>query len=326
MLTIYLLFFTSKMRHFTSFHDVPKPANLLAEAKAVKANPFAHKALGENKTLGLIFFNPSLRTRMSTQIAAYNVGMNVIAMDINEQGWKIETQDGAVMNGDKAEHIKDAVGVMGEYCDIIGVRTFATLTDRAADYQDFTLEQFKKYAGIPIVSLESAIRHPLQSLADWLTIEEHKTTPRPKVVLTWAPHPKALPQAVANSFVEWMQNTDYELIVTHPEGYELSPDFIRNVTVEYDQRKAFQRADFIYCKNWSSYQDYGKILSQDTCWMVTADKMRLTNQAKFMHCLPVRRNVKVTDEVLDSPDSLIMLQANNRIYAAQAVLKGILEK
>jgi N-succinyl-L-ornithine transcarbamylase len=250
--------------------------------------------------------------------------MNVIAMDINEQGWKIETQDGAIMNGDKAEHIKDAVGVMGQYCDIIGVRTFATLSDRAQDYQDFTLEQFKKYAGVPVVSLESAIRHPLQSLADWLTIEEYKTTSRPKVVLTWAPHPKALPQAVANSFAEWMQNADYELVITHPEGYELAEEFTKNVKIEYDQNRAFENADFIYAKNWSNYQNYGKVLNQDMNWTVSAQKMTLTKQAKFMHCLPVRRNVVVMDEVIDGANSLILPQAQNRVFAAQAVLQTLL--
>jgi N-succinyl-L-ornithine transcarbamylase len=312
------------MQHFTRLADVPQPTELLALAKIVKQNPWANETLGKRKTLGLIFFNPSLRTRLSTQKAAYNLGMNVIAMDINEQGWKIETQDGAIMNGDKAEHIKDAVGVMGQYCDILGVRTFATLTDRAQDYQDFTLEQFKKYAGVPVVSLESAIRHPLQSLADWLTIEEYKTISRPKVVLTWAPHPKALPQAVANSFVEWMQNADYELLITHPEGYELAEEFTKNVKIEYDQNRAFEKADFIYAKNWSNYQNYGKVLNQAMNWTVSAQKMALTKQAKFMHCLPVRRNVVVMDEVIDGANSLILPQAQNRVFAAQAVLQTLL--
>jgi N-succinyl-L-ornithine transcarbamylase len=314
------------MQHFTRLADVSQPAELLALAKKIKQNPWADESLGKRKTLGLIFFNPSLRTRLSTQKAAYNLGMNVIAMDINEQGWKIETQDGAIMNGDKVEHVKDAVGVMGQYCDIIGVRTFATLTDRVQDYQDFTLEQFKKYAGVPIVSMESAIRHPLQSLADWLTIEEHKTRPRPKVVLTWAPHPKALPQAVANSFAEWMQNADYELVITHPEGYELATEFTQNTKIEYDQNRAFENADFIYAKNWSNYQDYGKVLNQDMNWTVSAQKMALTQQAKFMHCLPVRRNVVVMDEVIDGANSLILPQAQNRVFAAQAVLQTLLSK
>ncbi|MCU0446829.1 MAG: N-acetylornithine carbamoyltransferase [Microscillaceae bacterium] len=314
------------MQHFTCWADVPQPLELLASAKALKQNPWADEGLGKHRTLGLIFFNPSLRTRLSTQKAAYNLGMQVIAMDINEQGWKIETQDGAIMNGDKAEHIKDAVGVMGQYCDIIGVRTFATLSDQEQDYQDFTLEQFKKYAGVPIVSLESAIRHPLQSLADWLTIEEHKTRPRPKVVLTWAPHPKALPQAVANSFAEWMQNTDYEFVITHPEGYELAEEFSQNVQIEYDQNKAFENADFIYAKNWSNYKNYGKVLNQDMNWTVSAQKMQLTNQAKFMHCLPVRRNVVVMDEVIDGSHSIILPQAQNRVFSAQAVLKALLQR
>jgi N-succinyl-L-ornithine transcarbamylase len=313
------------MLNFTALSDVPNPSKLLAESVKMKQSPYAFKHLGQNKTLGLIFFNPSLRTRMSTQKAANNLGMNVIAMDINEQGWKIETQDGAIMNGDKVEHIKDAVGVMGQYCDVLGVRTFATLSDKTADYQDFTLEQFKKYAGVPILSLESAIRHPLQSLADWLTIEEHKTQARPKVVLTWAPHPKALPQAVGNSFAEWMKATDYELVITHPEGYELAEEFTQGVKIEYNQKKAFENADFIYAKNWSNYLDYGKVKNQDLNWTVNAEKMALTNSAKFMHCLPVRRNVVVNDDVIDGVNSLILPQAANRVFSAQAVLGELLK-
>jgi N-succinyl-L-ornithine transcarbamylase len=313
------------MLHFTSLKDVLDLHELLREAINIKKQPLALPHLGQHKTLGLMFFNPSLRTRLSTQIAAYNLGMRVVAMDINEQGWKIETQDGAVMNGDKVEHIKDAVAVMGQYCDIIGVRTFATLSDQEADYQDSTLEQFKKYAGVPIISLESAIRHPLQSLADWLTIEEHKKISKPKVVLSWAPHPKALPQAVANSFAEWMQATEYEFVITHPEGYELAEEFTQNAQIEYNQGRAFEGADFIYAKNWSSYRDYGKVIHQDSQWTITSQKMQLTNQAKFMHCLPVRRNVIVSDDVLDGENSIVLTQAKNRVYSAQAVLKKVLE-
>ncbi|MEZ4828301.1 MAG: N-acetylornithine carbamoyltransferase [Bacteroidia bacterium] len=312
------------MKHFTSIFDHPNPYQLVESALAIKKNPLAKKSLGYGKTLGLIFFNPSLRTRLSTQRAAQNLGLDVIVMNIGEEGWKLEFQDGAVMNSDKAEHIKDAVAVMGQYCEIIGVRTFAGLQVRETDYREEVLEAFKKYAGRPVVSLESATRHPLQSLADWITIEEHKQTPRPKVVLTWAPHPRALPQAVGNSFVEWMAHAPVDLVVTHPEGYELAETFIGNVKVEYDQQKAFEGADFIYAKNWSSYREYGKILNHDPAWTVNEAKMKLTHNAYFMHCLPVRRNVIVDDAVIDSPRSLVIPQAGNRVFSAQAVLTDLL--
>ncbi|MEZ4776987.1 MAG: N-acetylornithine carbamoyltransferase [Bacteroidia bacterium] len=313
------------MKHFTSIYDLNNPVELLQTAQAVKQNPLANKTLGYGKTLGLIFFNSSLRTRLSTQRAAQNLGLDVIVMNIGEEGWKLEFQDGAVMNSDKAEHIKDAAAVIGQYCEIVGVRTFAGLKDREADYQEEVLEAFVRYTGRPVVSLESATRHPLQSLADWLTIEENKTVTRPKVVLTWAPHPRSLPQAVGNSFVEWMSHAEVELVVTHPEGYELAPSFMGDVKVEYNQKKAFEGADFVYAKNWSSYTDYGKILSLDSSWMVDEAKMSLTHQAHFMHCLPVRRNVIVADAVIDSPRSLIIPQAGNRVYAAQAVLQMLLQ-
>lgn len=311
------------MKKFTSLHDVPDPQALVKEAIALKANPFAHDALGKHKTLVMLFFNPSLRTRLSTEKAGLNLGMSVISMNATE-GWQIEFQDHVVMNSDKAEHIREAAGVISQYADVIGVRTFPTLNDRERDYSDFVINRFAELASVPVVSLESAIRHPLQSLADCVTIEEFKTKQRPKVVLTWAPHPRALPQAVANSFIEWMQVMDVDLTMTHPEGYELNPDFIKDVTIEYDQWKAFEGADFIYCKNWSSYNNYGQILHQDPAWMVTMEKMNRTDNGKFMHCLPVRRNVKVEDAVLDSPNSLVLQQANNRTYAAQAVLKKMI--
>ncbi len=311
------------MNKFTSVHDTADVQLLVNEAIAIKANPFAHEALGKHKTLVLLFFNPSLRTRLSTERAALNLGMNVISMNATE-GWQLEFQDQVIMNSDKAEHIREAAGVISQYADVIGVRTFPTLTDRERDYADFVLNRFVELASVPVISLESATRHPLQSLADCMTITEHKTTAKPKVVLTWAPHPRALPQAVANSFIEWMRAMEMDLTVTHPPGYELSPLFANGIKIEYDQRKAFEGADFIYCKNWSAYEPYGQILNQDPAWMVTMEKMNVTNNGKFMHCLPVRRNVKVEDAVLDSPNSLVLQQANNRTWAAQAVLQQIL--
>lgn len=311
------------MKKFTSVQDVPDPQALVKEAIALKANPFEYEEWGKHKTLVMLFFNPSLRTRLSTEKAALNLGMSVMTMNATE-GWQLEFQDHVVMNSDKAEHIREAAGVISQYADVIGVRTFPSLSDRERDYADFVLNRFVELAAVPVVSLESAIRHPLQSLADCITIEEFKTKARPKVVLTWAPHPRALPQAVANSFLEWMQTMDVDLSVTHPPGYELNPDFVKNVPVEYNQSKAFEGADFIYCKNWSSYNHYGQILHQDPAWMVTTEKMGLTNNGKFMHCLPVRRNVKVEDAVLDSPASIVLQQANNRTYAAQAVLRRMI--
>jgi N-succinyl-L-ornithine transcarbamylase len=312
------------MKNFTSVNDVKDLPALVEDALALKANPYAAGKLGKNKTLALLFFNPSLRTRLSTEKAAFNLGMRLMTLNPGES-WKIEFEDGAVMNADRAEHIREAAAVISKYADIIGVRTFPSLTDRDRDYADFILQKFIEHAQVPVISLESAIRHPLQSLTDWITIEEYKHTERPKVVLTWVPHPKALPQAVPNSFLEWMQCANVDLVLTHPEGYELAPAFTTKVKVEYDQRKAFEGADFIYAKNWSSYEKYGQVLSQDTAWMITADKMELTNDGKFMHCLPVRRNVVVEDAVIDGPQSLVIEQANNRTFAAQAVLKSIIE-
>ncbi|MFK7937116.1 MAG: N-acetylornithine carbamoyltransferase [Saprospiraceae bacterium] len=323
------------MKRYTSIKDVPNVQQLLQSAKDLKANPLAYNELGKNKTLVLLFFNPSLRTRLSTQKAAFNLGMNVISMNA-AQGWKFEFGDNIVMNTDKAEHIKEAAAVISQYADIIGVRTFPTLTDRERDYKDVVIEKLIEYASVPVVSLESAILHPLQSLTDLLTIEEHKKTARPKVVLTWAPHPKALPQCVSNSFVEWIKNSEVDLTITHPKGFELAERFTEGVRIEHNQHQAFADADFIYAKNWSAYHDYGKTADHflrkldlpspmASNWQITAEKMALTNNGKFMHCLPVRRNVVVADAVLDSPNSLVIEQANNRTYAAQAVLKAMLD-
>lgn len=315
------------MKKFTCVEDLGYLKEALREALEVKRDRFAYKHLGENKTLLMIFFNSSLRTRLSTQKAAMNLGMNVMVLDVNQGAWKLETERGVVMDGDKAEHLLEAIPVMGSYCDIIGVRSFAGLKDRKEDYEERVIEQFIKYSGRPVFSMEAATRHPLQSFADMITIEEHKRTPRPKVVLTWAPHPKALPQAVANSFAEWVLKSDYELVITHPKGYELDEKFTRGATIEYDQRKAFEDADFIYAKNWSAYagNNYGKVLCEDKDWTVDAEKMALTNNAYFMHCLPVRRNMIVTDEVIEAPTSLVIPEAANREISAQVVLKRMLE-
>jgi N-succinyl-L-ornithine transcarbamylase len=313
------------MKHFTSIHDVSDLKALLKEAFEIKKDPYKLEHLGHHKTMCLLFFNSSLRTRLSTQKAAENLGMKTIVFNINEEGWKIETEFGVVMDGDKAEHIKEAAGVIGRYADIIGIRSFAGLKDRQADYAEPVINQFIKYAGVPIVSMEAATRHPLQSFADVITIEEFKKKERPKVVLTWAPHPKALPHAVPNSFIEWVVAAGYEVVVTHPKGYELAPEFMNGAVLEYDQNKAFKDADFIYAKNWSNYNDYGKVLNTDRNWTVNAEKMQLTNHAKFMHCLPVRRNMIVADEVIDSADSIVLEEAENRLYSAQTVLKKILE-
>jgi N-succinyl-L-ornithine transcarbamylase len=314
------------MKHFISLDDVADVNELVKEGLHQKQNPFAEQHLGKNKTVGLLFFNPSLRTRLSTQKAAQNLGMNVMVMNVGQDSWQLEMQDGVLMDGNKAEHVKEAAAVIGQYCDIVAVRSFAELKDRDADYQEIVMNKFRQYAGRPIVNLESAIRHPCQSLADLITIEELRTKTRPKVVLTWAPHFKALPQAVANSFAEWVNRTDYEFVITHPTGYELAPEFIGKATVTHNQREAFEGADFIYTKNWSSYNQYGQVLNQDPDWKITMEKMALTNNARFMHCLPVRRNLKVDDAVLDSPHSVVIQQAGNREWSVQAVLKKILQE
>ncbi len=315
------------MKTFTSVRDIGNLNNALKEAFEVKQNPFKYDTLGKNKTLLMVFFNSSLRTRLSTQKAAMNLGMNVIVLDINQGAWKLETERGVVMDGDKPEHILEAIPVMGCYCDIIGVRSFASFESKEADYGEDVLNGFIKLSGKPVFSMEAATRHPLQSFADLITIEEYKKTERPKVVLTWAPHPRALPQAVPNSFAEWMNATDYDFVITHPHGYELDKQFVGDAKVEYDQKKAFEGADFIYAKNWAAYQDpnYGKILSTDRTWTVDEAKMKLTNNAFFMHCLPVRRNMIVADDVIESPQSLVIPEAANRVVSAQVVLKRILE-
>ncbi|MCF2491297.1 N-acetylornithine carbamoyltransferase [Dyadobacter sp. CY347] len=312
------------MKHFLSINDVTDLNQLISNGIAAKRNPFADIELGKNKTIGLLFFNSSLRTRISTQKAAQNLGLNVITMNVGQDGWGLEMEEGVIMNGDKAEHVKEAAAVIGSYCDIIGIRSFAGLQDRDKDYAEIVFQQFKKYAEVPIINLESATRHPLQSLADCITIEEFKIKQRPKVVLTWLPHFKALPQAVANSFCEWMNPMDVELVITHPEGYDLAPEFVGKGQVIHDQDKALEGADFVYGKNWSSYQHYGQVLTSHPSWMITEAKMSLTDNGKFMHCLPLRRNMKVADEVLDGPRSLVIEQAANREWSAQAALREVL--
>ena len=319
------------MRNFTGVKDIQEACGSLdaavKEALAIKADRFAYSHLGKNKTLMMVFFNSSLRTRLSTQKAALNLGMNVIVLDINQGAWKLETERGVIMDGDRPEHILEAIPVMGSYCDVIGVRSFARFENKEDDYNEVILNQFIKYSGRPVFSMEAATGHPLQSFADLITIEEHKTVARPKVVLTWAPHPKALPQAVPNSFAEWMQAADYDFVITHPKGYELAPEFAGNARIEYDQMKAFEGADFVYAKNWAAYSgdNYGKILCTDRSWTVSERQMAVTNNAHFMHCLPVRRNMIVTDDVIESPRSLVIPEAANREISATVVLKKILE-
>ena len=314
------------MKNFTCVNDIGPLAEALEKARYVKQNPFADQALGRNKTLLMVFFNSSLRTRLSTQKAGLNLGMNVIVLDINQGAWKLETERGVIMDGDKSEHILEAIPVMGSYCDAIGVRSFARFESKADDYNEVILNQFIKYSGRPVFSMEAATRHPLQSFADLITIEEYKKTARPKVVMTWAPHPRALPQAVPNSFAEWMNATGYEFVITHPRGYELDEKFVGGAKVEYDQDKALEGADFVYAKNWAAYTDpnYGKVINTDRSWTVTTEKMALTNNAFFMHCLPVRRNMIVSDDVIESPQSLVIPEAANRVVSAQTVLKEIL--
>jgi len=315
------------MRNYTSVKDLGDLRTAIDEALEIKKNRYAWKHLGENKTLLMVFFNSSLRTRLSTQKAGMNLGMNTIVLDINQGAWKLETERGVIMDGDKSEHILEAIPVMGCYCDVIGVRSFARFESKAFDYEETILNQFIKYSGKPVFAMETATVHPLQSFADLITIEEYKKVARPKVVLSWAPHPKALPQAVPNSFADFMNEADVDFVITQPKGYELAEKFVRGARVEYDQMKAFEGADFIYAKNWSAYQDpnYGKILSQDLSWTVDKKHMDATNNAYFMHCLPVRRNMIVTDDVIESPQSLVIQEAANREISAETVLKNILE-
>ncbi|MCH4553209.1 Rossmann-fold NAD(P)-binding domain-containing protein [Aestuariibaculum lutulentum] len=310
------------MKYYTSIHDIDDINSWIEEAKELKQDPLKHLELGRNKTLGLLFFNSSLRTRLSTQKAALNLGMNPIVMNVSGDAWGIEFGDGTVMNGNTAEHIKEAAAVVSQYCDVIAVRAFPTLTDKTKDESEEVLNAFKKYASVPLVNMESATGHPLQALTDAITISEYKKKDRPKVVLSWAPHIKALPHAVANSFTQAMQKMDVDFVITNPEGYNLSPDIVGDTPVIHNQEEALKDADFVYVKNWSSYEDYGKVINTDPSWMITKDKI---GDAKFMHCLPVRRNVIVEDAVLDSDSSIVIQQANNRTYAAQLVLKKILE-
>lgn len=318
------------MRTFFHVQDIGDLTKALEEAKAVKSNPFAWKGLGENKTVMLVFFNSSLRTRLSTQKAAINLGLSPIVLNIGQDSWKLETELGVVMDGDKSEHLREAIPVIGSYCDIIAVRAFASLNDRNADYNETILKQFVQYSGKPVISLESATVHPCQAFADLITIEEYRKSARPKVVLSWAPHPKALPQAVPNSFAEWMNAADVDFVITHPHGYELDPLFAGGARVEYNQMKALEGADFVYAKNWScpgvtNPADYGQILSKDMSWTIDEKHMAVTNNAYFMHCLPVRRNMIVSDAVIDSPQSIVIPEAANRVVSAQVVLKRMLE-
>ena len=318
------------MKSFFHVQDIGDLNLALEEARQVKATPYAWKHLGENKTIMLVFFNSSLRTRLSSQKAALNLGMSPIVLNIGQDSWQLETELGVIMDGGKSEHLREAIPVMASYCDIIGVRSFAGLTDREYDYQETVLQQFVQYSGKPVISLESATVHPCQAFADLITIDEYKETKRPKVVLTWAPHPKALPQAVPNSFAEWMNAADVDFVITHPKGYELDPRFAGNAKVKYDQMKALEGADFVYAKNWScpgvtEPENYGKILSDDRSWMVDEAHMAVTNNARFMHCLPVRRNVIVSDGVIDSERSIVIPEAANRVTSIQVVMKRMLE-
>lgn len=315
------------MRTYTNVKDLGNLNEALAEAFDVKKDRFAYKALGENRTLLMVFFNSSLRTRLSTQKAAFNMGMNTMVLDINQGAWRLETERGVIMDGDKSEHILEAIPVMGSYCDIIGVRSFAQFESKEDDYSEKVIRQFIDYSGKPVFSMEGATTHPLQAFADLITIEEFKKIERPKVVLTWAPHPRVLPQAVPNSFADFMNEANVDFVITHPEGYELDPQFVRGARVEYNQRKAFEGADFIYAKNWSPFADenYGKAVNKDPDWTVDTAKMNLTNSAYFMHCLPVRRNIVVTDDVIESPQSIVIQEAANREISCQVVLKRMLE-
>ena len=316
------------MKKFLGVQDIGNLHDAVAEALEVKRHRFAYKHLGQDKTLLMIFFNNSLRTRLSTQKAAMNLGMNVMVLDVNQGAWKLETERGVVMDGDKSEHLLEAIPVVGSFCDLIGVRSFARYASKEDDYSEKILQQFIRYSGKPVFSMESATVHPLQAFADLITIEEHKRTQRPKVVLTWAPHPKALPQAVPNSFAQWMNATDYDFVITHPHGYELASEFAGNAPVEYNQDKALEGADFVYAKNWAAYSgdNYGKILCQDRSWTIDDRKMSLTNDGYFMHCLPVRRNMIVTDSVIESPNSLVIPEAANREISAEVVIKRFLEE
>lgn len=314
------------MMHFTNFENKEIADQLIQKALFYKSDPRMDISKGLGKRVGCIFLNPSLRTRASTQIAAQNLGMESIVLNMDKEGWALEMQDGAMMNKGTVEHIKDAAAVLGTYFDVLAIRAFPSLSNKKEDTEDFVFNQFIKYSGKPVISLESAIRHPLQSLADMITIQENQIAgKKPKVVLSWAPHIKAIPHAVANSFAEWAIGCGHDLTIVHPEGYELDAQFTKGAKIEYDQKTALEGADFVYVKNWSGFNDYGKILSTDDSWMLTEKHFEFAENAKVMHCLPVRRNLELSDEILDGPRSLVQQQAANRIYAAQAVLSKIIE-
>jgi len=316
------------MKNFISVKDVTDINALAAKALEYKSNPLKDKALGSNKRMGLLFLNPSMRTRLSTQIAAANLGMESIVFNVGQEGWALEFEDEAIMSGNTVEHVKDAAPILGKYFDVLGIRTFPSLKNKEDDYSELYIRQFIKYAGIPVVSLESATLHPLQSLTDIITIKEtFKEKRKPKVVLTWAPHVKALPQCVANSFSQWINAWgEADFVITHPEDYELDNQFTKGATITHNQQEALKDADFVYVKNWSTYTDYGKIYCNEPKWMLTNKKLALTNQARVMHCLPVRRNVELSDEILDGTSSLVTQQASNRVWAAQTVLSEILKR
>lgn len=313
------------MKNYLTIDDLPNLDNAVAEALTLKKDPYKYNNIGKKKTLGMLFFNPSLRTRLSTQKAAQQLGIHTMIMNFSNEAWALEFEDGTEMSGLRSEHIKEAAAVVSQYCDIVAIRAFASLTDKESDETEKVMHNFAKYASIPVVNMESATAHPLQALADAITIKEHSTIKRPKIVLTWAPHPKALPHAVANSFTRMVQKLDAEFVIAHPDGYTLDPKITKSTPLYRNQEEAFEGADFVYAKNWCSYTDYGKVLRTDNSWMLTAEKLKNTNHAKFMHCLPVRRNIVVSDDVLDSPNSLVIEQANNRTFSAQVVLKKIIE-
>ncbi len=313
------------MKNYLTLEDIPNLQQAVNQVIALKKEPYSNEHLGRQKTLGMLFFNPSLRTRLSTQKAAQHLGLKTMVMNFSNEAWALEFEDGTKMSGLRSEHIKEAAAVVSQYCDMVAIRAFASLSDKNKDEEEQVLNNFARYASIPVINMESATAHPLQALADAVTINEQGLTKRPKIVLTWAPHPKALPHAVGNSFSRMVQQLDADFVIAQPEGYELNPEITKNTPLIYDQEEALKDADFVYAKNWCSYSDYGNILRTDEQWMLTAKKMKLTNNAKFMHCLPIRRNVVVSDDVLDHSNSLVIEQANNRTYAAQWVLKQFLE-
>lgn len=313
------------MKNFITINDLPNFKECVENALIYKIDPFIHNGIGKNKTIGLLFFNPSLRTRLSTQLAAQNLGLNIMVMNLSTETWALEFEDGTKMSGIRSEHVKEAAAVISQYCDIIGIRAFANLTDKNKDEAEIVLNSFSKYAKKPILNMESSTSHPLQAIADAITIKENMPKHKPKVVLTWAPHPKALPHAVGNSFTRMINHIDADYYIAQPEGYELDSRITKNAKITYNQSEALENADFVYAKNWASYSNYGQILKTDNEWMLTKEKMKITNNAKFMHCLPVRRNIIVSDEVLDNKNSLVIQQANNRTFAAQSVIKLLID-